>query len=111
MVKVVRLAEKFGQIGRNRVDEILDFSIVAFSREIGAILLERRQTQSAYPTRYAAVDEIALAVGERNSGMFVGQLGQTAEIDFRKLELAGSVTCDGFSRSGHSRPVLHLCHS
>jgi GGDEF domain-containing protein len=74
MLKVVRLAKEFGQVGRDGVDKA--FQLGAVGGEELAILLKGMQAERAQAARQAAVHQVALAFRQRNAGMLVGELHQ-----------------------------------
>ncbi len=96
VIEVVRLAEELGVIGGDRVDEALDLPFAL--REVFPIFLERVQPERAQAARQAAVDQVALAVGERNAGVLVGELRQAAKVRLREGELPAQVAFVGGQR-------------
>ena len=86
VIEVMRFPEEFRVVGRDRVDEILDLTIIA--RKQIAVFGERRQPEDAQPARKPAVQKVPLALAQRDSGILVGKLHEMPEIGFREREFA-----------------------
>ncbi len=85
MIEVMRLAEELGEVGRDRVDEAFALGgvLVEIVRDR---LREGLQAERAQPPRQPAVDQIALAVGEHDAGLLIGDLGKATKIGVGERE-------------------------
>ena len=89
MIEVMRFAEQLGVVGRDRIDEILDFRLVL--AEILAIIAKRIQLEHPQPARQATIGKIALGLRQHDAGMLVGKLREKPEIGVGEREFAARV--------------------
>src|SRR5712671_1137054 len=88
MVEVVGLAEELRQVGRDRIDEVLHFGRTTLAHQVGAVVAEGRDSKCAQAAREAAIDQIALALGQDDPGMLVRELREGFEVLVGERELA-----------------------
>ena len=105
MIEMMLFAKELREIGRDRVDEA--FQLRRVGGEIVAIFTKRTQSERAQTTRQAAVDEIALAVGQRNSGLLIGELRQRTEVGVGEREFALGLSDGGICL--HALPRAVTC--
>ena len=80
---MVRLAEKRGEIGRQRIDEALPFGLVAAFEQI-QILAEGFFLRFSQAARQPTVDHVLLGIGQRNPGVSMNQLANPLKIGRRE---------------------------
>src|SRR5690606_1365940 len=85
--KVVGLAKKRGQVGRQRVDEIFPFRRSRLAFQLIEIARKILPTQRAQAAGQPAIDHFTLVLAQRNAGALVDHAPHSREIGVAELEL------------------------
>lgn len=86
--EMMLLAEERGQVGGERIGEGLPLVGQVTVLQRVQVIAERSDVDDAQPPRQAAVDHLALAVGQRNADAAIDQAADAGEIFRRERKLA-----------------------